>query len=56
MRTLRQHIDAKHAGVNVRFAEAYGVSKQQVYTWLKNDCIFHSGQVYRPVTKIQKGA
>jgi len=55
MQTLKDYINREYGGSQVRFAEANGVKKQQVYKWLVGDFIVVDGVLYSPRRELKRG-
>ncbi len=55
METLKEYINREHGGSQVRFAEANGVKKQQVYKWLVGGFIVVDGALYSQRRELKKG-
>ena len=48
---LIDHINKSHNGRKDKFAAFMGVSPQQVSRWLKYECIWHDGAVWKQQSK-----
>ena len=51
--TLKEYITREHGGVQVSFADANGVKKQQVHKWIKGGFIVVDGVLYSPRREIK---
>jgi len=54
MESLKDYINREHGGSQVRFAEANGVKKQQVYKWIVANFIVVDGVLYSPRRELKK--
>ena len=49
---LIDHINKSHGGRKDKFAASMGVMPQQVSRWLKYECIWHDGAVWKKQSKL----